>query len=159
MLTVLRDDVMHPENTASCMVSVLPADDSRPAVHWFTATPNTRLSMFKPMVFGESVSIGEATVSPCFGADDPAKVKPRFQSQVDRAHALWRKQRKLIEMTEHGGNAKVGMIAMQTQELERLCVQDMDEIVKAWDASDVATTTKATAVFKHMVDIELNFVK
>ena len=47
-------------------------------------------SVFKPFVFSDCCTPVLRVVSPQFGADDPVRKKPRFQSQVDRRHDLYK---------------------------------------------------------------------
>ena len=64
MLSILRH-----ENSGICMtggflttgsqVSVLTPDGcNSPSCHWFTATPNPKVSIFKPFVFSQDATIG-----------------------------------------------------------------------------------------------------
>lgn len=92
MFKILRD-----EESGICMtdgmfvstgsqVSVLTpqiaSSSSVPCCHWFTATPNPLTSIYKPFIFTPGASIGTATTSPDFGAEDPARKVPRFETQV-----------------------------------------------------------------------------
>lgn len=45
--------------------------------------------MFKPFVFVNDLKPLDQTSSPGYGADDPVKKKPRFQSKPDRKHPLF----------------------------------------------------------------------
>lgn len=45
--------------------------------------------MFKPFIFVENLKPLKETTSPSYGADDPVKRKPRFQSKPDRKHQLF----------------------------------------------------------------------
>nr|XP_015217772.1 PREDICTED: secernin-2 [Lepisosteus oculatus] len=76
--------------TTGSMVSILPRDPRRPCVHFFTATPDPSRSVFKPFIFTEAVTPVPRVSSPQFGAADPARTQPRFQSRVDRRHELYR---------------------------------------------------------------------
>ncbi|TNN54151.1 Secernin-3 [Liparis tanakae] len=58
-------------------------------VHYFTATPDPERSVFKPFIFVKNVNELKETSSPSYGADDPVKKKPRFQSKPDRKHLLF----------------------------------------------------------------------
>ncbi|TKC50574.1 hypothetical protein EI555_011507 [Monodon monoceros] len=76
--------------TTASMVSVLPQDPTQPCVHFLTATPDPSRSVFKPFIFGVGVAQVPQVLSPTFGAQDPVRSLPRFQTQVDRRHALYR---------------------------------------------------------------------
>ncbi|KAJ9589848.1 hypothetical protein L9F63_017003 [Diploptera punctata] len=97
MFQVLRDEdsgiCRSPDDsfpTTGSQVSLLGAVGSgKPDCHWFTATPNPRTSVFKPFIFTPSSRISHHTRSPVI-EDDPAKVVPRFQRKVDRAHSLYK---------------------------------------------------------------------
>lgn len=47
-------------------------------------------SIFKPFIFSECSAAVPRVVSPQFGPDDPVRKQPRFQSQVDRRHDLYK---------------------------------------------------------------------
>lgn len=47
-------------------------------------------SVFKPFIFEVGVSQSPQVLSPTFGAQDPVRILPRFQTQVDRRHSLYR---------------------------------------------------------------------
>ena len=79
--------------TTGSQVSVLPP--TGPATHWFTGTPNPSCSVFKPFIFCDNVTGCDKTCSPQYGLSDPARVKPRFRSQVDRRHDLYKAHQKI----------------------------------------------------------------
>ena len=100
--------------------------------------------------------LGNCTTSPIIPeSEDPAKVQPRFQKEVDRSHTLWTAHEKLIGYIE-GGNKLGDMILEQMLELEKHCVTDMENFIKNFDEN---TSSKMCEIFKHMVDIEMNFYK
>uniref|UniRef100_A0A8C6FRA5 Secernin-2 n=1 Tax=Moschus moschiferus TaxID=68415 RepID=A0A8C6FRA5_MOSMO len=76
--------------TMASMVSVLPRDPAQPCVHFLTATPDPSRSVFKPFIFGVGAAQAPQVLSPTFGAQDPVRTLPRFQTQVDRRHPLYR---------------------------------------------------------------------
>jgi secernin len=85
--------------TVGSQVSRLPHDTHKPAIHWFTATPNPLASVFKPFTFTSSTlrhNSFHLTTSPDFGTNDPVRVKPRFMSSVDRSHQLYRKHSEVV---------------------------------------------------------------
>lgn len=47
-------------------------------------------SIFKPFIFSDCSTPALRVVSPQFGQDDPVRKQPRFQSQVDRRHDLYK---------------------------------------------------------------------
>nr|KAG5689042.1 hypothetical protein BaRGS_006438 [Batillaria attramentaria] len=165
MFKILRD-----EESGICMtdgsfvstgsqVSVLTPPSSSPSptpcCHWFTATPNPLTSIYKPFIFAPHASVGTSTASPQFGDDDPVKKVPRFQSQVDRRHALYRGHetlRELLGKEDAKGIALLGNL----RELEEKCVEDMEELLGNFEES---TYHKVAAIFQHMTDIEHNFYK
>nr|XP_058140073.1 secernin-2 isoform X4 [Dasypus novemcinctus] len=75
--------------TTASMVSILPRDPTQPCVHFLTATPDPSRSVFKPFIFGVGVAQAPQVLSPTFGAQDPVRTLPRFQTQVDRRHTLY----------------------------------------------------------------------
>lgn len=52
--------------------------------------PYPARSIFKPFIFSDSFTPVMRVVSPQFGPDDPVRKQPRFQSQVDRRHDLYK---------------------------------------------------------------------
>lgn len=86
--------------TTASMVSVLPRDPTQPCVHFLTATPDPSRSVFKPFVFGVGVAPAPQVLSPTFGAQDPVRTLPRFQTQVDRRHALYRGHQAALGLME-----------------------------------------------------------
>lgn len=52
--------------------------------------PSPARSVFKPFIFSDSYIPAVRVVSPQFGSDDPVRKQPRFQSQVDRRHDLYK---------------------------------------------------------------------
>lgn len=47
-------------------------------------------SIFKPFIFSDCSAPVLRVVSPQFGPEDPVRKQPRFQSQVDRRHDLYK---------------------------------------------------------------------
>ncbi|XP_068920396.1 secernin-2 isoform X1 [Petaurus breviceps papuanus] len=86
--------------TTASMVSVLPQDPTQPCVHFFTATPDPSRSVFKPFVFGHGVAQAPQVLSPTFGDKDPVRIHPRFQTQVDRRHPLYRGHQAALGLME-----------------------------------------------------------
>lgn len=95
--------------TTASMVSVLPRDPTQPCVHFFTATPDPSRSVFKPFIFGVRASQAPQVLSPTFGAQDPVRTLPRFQTQVDRQHTLYR-----------GHQAALGLMESEQDQGQRL---------------------------------------
>ncbi|XP_059236606.1 secernin-2 isoform X1 [Mustela nigripes] len=88
--------------TTASMVSILPQDPTQPCVHFLTATPDPSRSVFKPFIFGAGVAPAPQVVSPTFGAQDPVRTQPRFQTQVDRRHSLYRGHQVALGLMESG---------------------------------------------------------
>lgn len=57
-------------------------------------------SIFKPFIFSESCTPVLRVVSPQFGPDDPVRKQPRFQSQVDRRHELYKSHQVALSIME-----------------------------------------------------------
>ena len=140
--------------TTGSQVSILPpAQANCLASHWFTATPDPSRSMFKPFLFCDGSTIGEKTVSPTFGDSDPVKCKPRFQTSVDRRHALYVAHEKLRSMLGKGESKAKALLA-QMHEMEVFCISDVNEVSGYVDS---ASSARVSDIFKHMVDLEMNF--
>lgn len=52
--------------------------------------PHPGRSIFKPFIFTDCSTPVLRVVSPQFGPEDPVRKQPRFQSQVDRRHDLYK---------------------------------------------------------------------
>ncbi|XP_069809357.1 secernin-2 [Dendropsophus ebraccatus] len=92
--------------TTSSMVSVLPRCPHLPCIHLLTATPDPSRSVFKPFVFGPRVTQVPRVLSPTFGENDPLRQTPRFQTQVDRRHELYRHHQRALEASEGKENTQ-----------------------------------------------------
>ncbi|XP_063107491.1 secernin-2 isoform X3 [Cavia porcellus] len=104
--------------TTASMVSVLPQDPTRPCVHFLTATPDPSRSVFKPFIFGVGAAQAPQVLSPTFGAQDPVRTLPRFQTQVDRRHVLyWGHQAALGRMEAEQAWGR--QLRQKQQDLER----------------------------------------
>uniref|UniRef100_G3NLN3 Secernin 3 n=1 Tax=Gasterosteus aculeatus aculeatus TaxID=481459 RepID=G3NLN3_GASAC len=114
--------------TTGSMVSVIPTDPTLPGVHYFTATPDPERSVFKPFVFVKNNNELKETSSPSYGADDPVKKKPRFQSKPDRKHALFLKHELVAAVIEvHEDRGKKITEGIRTLEKEKRT--QMEEIL------------------------------
>lgn len=145
-----------------------PLTTNQPACHWFTATPDPSLSLYKPFVFTKDSKIGDHTISPDFGLDDPRLLTPRFSKVVDRSHRLWAAHQ-AVKGPAH--DAMQGIL----RDMEANCVKDMEDLMRQWKEADdsrrltASSSTMATMgstnmkkmaeIFMHMVDIEMNFYK
>lgn len=57
-------------------------------------------SVFKPFIFGVGAAQAPQVLSPTFGAQDPVRTVPRFQTQVDRRHTLYREHQKALGLMD-----------------------------------------------------------
>lgn len=89
------------------------------------------------------------TVAPSFGADDPAKVKPRFQRKVDRRHELYKAHEVLQPLSEKEVERPL-MVTLS--DLEAQCVSDVAEFLRAFQPSKME---ELQALFKDIVESEL----
>ena len=67
---------------------------------WNIISSLTPRSVFKPFIFVKDIKQLKMTCSPCFGQDDPVKMKPRFQSKPDRKHPLFLKHEVVVAIIE-----------------------------------------------------------
>ncbi|GLG94223.1 Secernin-2 [Gryllus bimaculatus] len=136
--------------TTGSQVSVLaPAGSGKPHCHWFTATPNPKKSVFKPFIFTPNARISQHTVSPKYDPD-PAKVLPRFQSKVDRAHNLY----KLHAAATSKEDSNV--IAL-LQEMELNCVAEVETFLA--DFKPEQNLAEVDDLLKDIVETEVKFYK
>lgn len=57
-------------------------------------------SVFKPFIFGAGTAQAPQVLSPTFGAQDPIRTVPRFQTQVDRRHTLYCEHQKALGLMD-----------------------------------------------------------
>lgn len=114
--------------TTGSMVSVIPTDPDLPGVHYFTATPDPERSVFKPFIFVKNVHLLKETSSPSYGADDPVKKKPRFQSKPDRKHELFVKHEVVAAIIE-SYKSRGQKITEHMRQLEKKTMEKMEEIL------------------------------
>lgn len=137
-------------------ISVIPTGaGTAPPLHWFTATPNPNLSIYKPFIFCPNADIGDLTISPKYGEEDPVRMQPRFQKAVDRCHPLYKGHENFLKLLD-AENPLGSMISENVKELEDKCIEDMMEILVNFDEH---SCKKVAEIFKHMCNIELNFYK
>ena len=128
--------------TTSSQVSVLQSDGSHiPNTHWFTATPNTDLSVFKPFIFCPSAKLGKATISP--------------NSSDDRRHTLYKYHEKFRQQIEEG-NSSAKQLLKKLHELEGVCVQHTDAFLANYDDSK---QNEIQDIFKDIADSEVKFYR
>ncbi|XP_047564774.1 secernin-2 isoform X1 [Lutra lutra] len=104
--------------TTASMVSILPRDPTQPCVHFLTATPDPSRSVFKPFIFGAGAAPAPQVVSPTFGARDPVRTQPRFQTQVDRRHSLYLGHQVALGLMESGQD-RGQLLRQKQQDLEQ----------------------------------------
>ncbi|XP_053117526.1 secernin-2 isoform X2 [Hemicordylus capensis] len=115
--------------TTGSMVSILPQDPHLPCIHFFTATPDPSRSIFKPFIFVPNVTSFQQVRSPDFGDKDPIKETPRFQSQVDRRHELYKQHQLVLETMDHNkGECK--RLQETMQECQLLILEAMKNLLE-----------------------------
>ncbi|TNM85543.1 hypothetical protein fugu_007814 [Takifugu bimaculatus] len=114
--------------TTGSMVSILPRDTSLPCIHFFTATPDPSRSIFKPFVFSDSCTPVLGVVSPQFGPEDPVRKQPRFQSQVDRRHELYKCHQVALSIMETHPNEGSAILEI-LRELESQCLSEISAML------------------------------
>ncbi|XP_053327481.1 secernin-3 isoform X2 [Spea bombifrons] len=134
--------------TTGSMVSILPKDPTQPCCHFFTGTPDPSRSVFKPFIFVPQMKPLMLTASPCFGAEDPVKQKPRFQRKPDRRHDLYKKHEAALKAMESlQGNETLEKI----KNLEKQKLNEVERLLKA-ASSD---RTPLALLFSSCVDEEI----
>lgn len=129
----------------SSQMSVLPASSDSPCCHWFTATPFPSKSLFKPFIFCRNASVGNEATFPTH--------LDRSAAKCDGEHALYTAHREFLERLKQR-DAKADHVLQQLRELEANCLQDVDDIMQNYDASD---SSKVSAIFSHIANLEVNF--
>ncbi|XP_059583007.1 secernin-2 isoform X1 [Alligator mississippiensis] len=141
--------------TTGSMVSILPQDPALPCIHFFTATPDPSRSVFKPFVFVANVTPVPQVRSPSFGAEDPVKKVPRFQSRVDRRHELYREHQAAVKLMQTGQER--GQKLQQTmQDLEMQGLEAVKEMLAGGITLD---PEELEDLFFDCIDTEIKFYK
>ena len=139
--------------TVASQVSMLSSSDSNALdIHWFTATPNPSVSVFKPFVFCPDADTGDVTVSPAIGGE---KSRPCLQSSVDRRHQLYKMHEKWREMMD--SKTAIGeKLCITLRELESSCVREMLEFAKT---SNKSSLSDVADIFKDVTESEMKFYR
>lgn len=156
MFSILREKPINwtddKVTAAGSMASILtPTDSKIPSCHWFTATPDTAKSVFKPFIFCPDVEVSEFTVSPSY-SDDPVQIKPRFQKEVDRKHVLYKTQEEAFTQKDN-----IEELLQTLRELESQCVEDILNYLKDYD--DESKLNDLRDILKDIVESEIKFYK
>lgn len=149
----LEESIPLPLATMGSQVSIIhPPSSNKPGVHWFTATPNPRRSVFKPFFFVPSITSAalSLTTAPTFGEGDPAKREPRFETMVDRRHALFRAHETIEPLSKSEDNEALTTL----HQLEAGCVADVEAFLNNFNANRL---TELTDLFKDVVESEMKF--
>lgn len=96
-------------------------------------------SVFKPFIFVPNITQLLKTNSPTFGEDDPVKKKPRFLTQPDRRHELYKKHEHAAEVMEACKVCWLNYNSTQV-ELQASCFTDVilyKVPVWCWAAKDI----------------------
>ncbi|XP_033761907.1 secernin-3-like [Pecten maximus] len=145
MIEILRDeessinfagDIL----TVGSQVSMLNATTSEsPDSHWFTGTPNTSVSVFKPFIFCPDIDIGDITVAP----------------SVDKHHKLYdahEKKRTLMEGKCASGEKLLGIMMA----LERQCLIDIQDYLQNFSKDLI---DESRDLFKDVAESEVKFYR
>ncbi|OCT59951.1 secernin-2 isoform X1 [Xenopus laevis] len=161
MLSILRDKESGicmdsgGFRTTSSMVSVLPRSPHEPCIHLLSATPDPSRSVYKPFMFSPRVTQVPWVLSPTFGEQDPVKQIPRFQTQVDRRHELYRQHQRALEACK--GNKEAEETLRQKQlKLEEENLHWVDTFL---DTSKSADPVGGSDIFRICVEKELALYK
>ena len=92
-------------------------------------------------------------MAPSFGADDPAKIKPRFQRKVDRRHELYKVHEVLSPLSETEVERP---LAATLSSLEAQCVTDVAEFMREFNPSKIGELKE---LFKDIVETEVKLCK
>ncbi|XP_040297797.1 secernin-3 isoform X1 [Bufo bufo] len=133
--------------TTGSMVSILPQDPSQPCCHFFTGTPDPARSVFKPFIFVTEIEPFVRTASPSFGADDPVRLKPRFQTKPDRRHELHKKHEDAI-MSKKTSQKD---LLKKMKNLEKKKLEEVESFLK----DGTIDSSGLTMLFANCVDEEM----
>jgi len=156
MREILRDEgssinFMGDLLTVGSQISVLSLDSNIPHCHWFTATPNPSVSVFKPFLFCSPVDIGEITISPSTGE----RARSSLQMNIDRRHPLYvahEKVRSLMESDDPAGQRLLSTM----QQLEQNCITEIQEFLQSFSESQLHDVQD---LFKDISESETKFYR
>ena len=156
MREILRDEgssinFMGDLLTVGSQISVLSLDSTIPHCHWFTATPNPSVSVFKPFLFCSPVDIGEITISPSTGE----RARSSLQMNIDRRHPLYvahEKVRSLMESNDPAGQRLLSTM----QQLEQNCITEIQEFLQSFSVSQLHDVQD---LFKDISESETKFYR
>lgn len=137
--------------TGSQVSALYPEGAKAKSCHWFTATPNPTCSVFKPFAFCNNPAVGKLTESPAYGDADPVRVKPRFQSQPDRQHLLYKAHSNLNPLP---GKDFPKDISELLKGIENECIKNVEEFLENFDDSK---EQELMDLFKDGVETEMKF--
>lgn len=153
MFKILRDkesSICMPASgsyhTSGSWVSVLRTKNDFPSCHWLTGTPDPSLSLFKPFIFSPNPNISSHMTSSSL-SKDPAKMKPRFQFEVDRRHNLYKL---------HGGYVKSNSALKNSKDLEEKFLKNTDNLMKKIECG-LIDISACDDLLKDSVEEELKF--
>lgn len=146
MFQVLRDEECLNMTgylmTTSSQVSVLQPNGSHiPSTHWFTATPNVCLSVFKPFVFCPGAVVSKATISQ--------------ESSDDHRHTLYKYHEKFRQQVEEG-TAHAKQLVEKMRQLEETCVEQTSVFLVDFDETK---QNEIQDLFKDVVYCEMKFYR
>ena len=141
----LRDEsgagINQGANTTASMVSVLtPPDSNIPSVHFITATPNPKRSVFKPFIFTKTLldNFPAYSVSPPDGGD--------------RKHKLYLAHERACATFEAGGE-KAEQLAAIMISLEEEAIMGIDGVLQGESVTD----SEIKELFLDCVETEIKF--
>ncbi|RWS28678.1 Secernin-2-like protein, partial [Leptotrombidium deliense] len=145
MLHILRDDqicrgIHDSFPTQASQVSVLSSPGSNRAhCHWFTCTPDARVSAFKPFIFVKNVKQSQKTCSP---------------AGSDRKHVLYARKEKFYKQCSKEEKEKM---RKTLREMEATCIEEVEDTLDNFDAND--ESLQLSELFNDTVEAELRFYK
>ncbi|XP_074658904.1 secernin-3-like [Tubulanus polymorphus] len=132
--------------SAGSQVSVVPIDGcAKPATHWFTATKNPAVSLFKPFFFVGGARTCELTRSPA------APPRGKKRKRVDLKHALYRSHEETFEGNS-SNRRKTAEKMKRLRELERESVKTVDELLGNYDKQTDSKQTDSKQTERQQTD-------
>ncbi|KAK6634917.1 hypothetical protein RUM44_000164 [Polyplax serrata] len=136
MFEILRDkqNGICNEQTAGSQVSIL--SKTRPSCHWFTATPDPTVSVFKPFIFTPNVKVSLYSKSP---------------EEGDRCHLL---NKLHAAATKNSTSNKVTPLL---QDMELNCLEEVEKFLE--DYMEGQSLSEVDELLKDIVETEVKFYK
>lgn len=123
--------------TASSQVSTL-GQSNRPSCHWFTGTPDTQYSYFKPFIFHPNVTIASSKT---------------LSTGTDHKHFLFKQHQLFYEKLQNDPE-----LQQTLKQIETVCIDELEQLLDGYDENE-ASQNEIDSLFQDSVESELRFYR